>query len=309
MKTKSHRIFPSSLTIDHLPSTISLLLVLFWSLQALAIEVPPLTGRIVDLADLLPADLETTLSADLQAHEMRTTNQVVVLTVPSLQGDSLEDFSHRAATTWALGHKGTDNGVLILVIPGDRKVRIEVGYGLEGTLTDARASRIVRQEMVPKFRTEDYARGISAGVKAVLGTIEGTYSAPSEPAFPAGSVGAHPILLLIFLVFVGVVFGSIAGLFSRGGIVVGGLVTFFSALQAGLVWAAVGGALTMLLSFFLAQAVAGLDAQAGARGRRRSGWDSGWTDGWSGGGGLSGSGGGFNGGGGSFGGGGASGSW
>lgn len=305
MKTKSHRIFPSSLTIDHLPSTISLLLVLFWSLQALALEVPPLTGRIVDSADLLPADLETTLSADLQAHEIRTTNQVAVLTVPSLQGDSLEDFSHRVATTWALGHKGTDNGVLILVIPGDRKVRIEVGYGLEGTLTDARAARIIRQEMVPKFRTGDYAGGIAAGMKAVLGTIEGTYSAPAESAQPAGPFGTHPLLLLIFPIFVGVVFGTMAGLFSRGGIVVGGLVTFFSALQAGLLWAAAGAGVTLLFSFFLAQAAAGLAPQSGARGRRRSGWDSGWT----GGGGFSGGGGGFSGGGGNFGGGGASGSW
>ncbi|MBI5855243.1 MAG: TPM domain-containing protein [Nitrospirae bacterium] len=290
-------------------SIITLALTLACPLAALALDVPPLTGRIVDVADLLPADLETTLSADLQAHEMQTTNQVAVLTVPSLQGDSLEDFSHRVATTWALGHKGTDNGVLILVIPDDRKVRIEVGYGLEGTLTDARASRIIRQEMVPKFRTGDYAGGITAGVTAVLGTIQGTYSAPAESAQPAGPFGAHPLLLLIFPIFIGVVFGTMAGLSSRGGIVVGGLVTFFSALQAGLLWAAAGAGLTLLFSFFLAQAAAGLEPQAGARGRTRSGLDSGWTGGWSGGGGFSGSGGGFSGGGGDFGGGGASGQW
>ena len=276
---------------------------------AAALDAPLLTGRIVDQADLLPADREASLTADLEAHERKTTNQVAVLTISSLEGDALEDFSHRVASTWALGHKGTDNGVLILVIPGDRKVRIEVGYGLEGTLTDARASRIVRREMVPKFRTGDYAGGISAGVTAVLGTIEGTYSAASEPAFPAGSVGAHPLLLLIFPVFVGVLFGSIAGQFSRGGIVAGGLVTFFSALQTGWLWAAAGAGVTILFSLFLAQGVAGLGPLAGVRGRRRSGWDSRWTGGWSGGGGFSGSGGGFTGGGGSFGGGGASGSW
>ncbi|TKB81637.1 MAG: TPM domain-containing protein [Nitrospira sp.] len=283
-------------------SIITLASTLACPLAALALDVPPLTGRIVDRADLLPADREASLTADLDAHERKTTNQVAVLTIPSLEGDDLEDFSHRAATTWALGHKGTDNGVLILVIPSDRKVRIEVGYGLEGTLTDARASRIVRREMVPKFRTGDYAGGITAGVTAVLGTIEGAYREPAESAQPAGPSGAHPLLLLIFPIFVGVLFGTMAGMFSGGGIVVGSLVTFFSALQAGWLWAAAGAGVTLLFSFFLAQAAAGLEPQAGARGRRRAGWDSGWSGGWPGGGGFSGSGGGFGGGG-------ASGSW
>ena len=111
-----------------------------------ALDVPPLTGRIVDHAHLLPADRAASLSAELAAHEARTGNQVALLTLPSLEGEPLEEFSHRVATTWNLGRKGTDNGVLILVVPGDRKVRIEVGYGLEGTLTDAKSSRMIRED-------------------------------------------------------------------------------------------------------------------------------------------------------------------
>ena len=114
---------------------------------AAALDVPPLTGRIVDAAHLLPADLAVSLSAELAAHEARTGNQVTLLTLPSLQGEPLEEFSHRVATTWKLGQKGTDNGVLVLVVPGDRKVRIEVGYGLEGTLTDLKSSRIIREDL------------------------------------------------------------------------------------------------------------------------------------------------------------------
>src|SRR5881397_3783715 len=118
-----------------------------------ALDVPPLTGRIVHNAHLLPADVAASLSKELETHERRTGNQIALLTLPSLQEEPLEEFSHRVATVWKLGQKGTDNGVLVLVVPGDRKVRIEVGYGLEGTLTDVKSSRIIREEMAPRFRT------------------------------------------------------------------------------------------------------------------------------------------------------------
>src|SRR5512137_2775108 len=105
------------------------------------LNVPPLTGRVVDLAHVLPADVATSLSSELEAHESKTSNQVAVLILPSLDGEPLEEFSHHAATSWKLGQKGTDNGVLLLVALRERKVRIEVGYGLEGTLTDLRSAR------------------------------------------------------------------------------------------------------------------------------------------------------------------------
>src|SRR4249920_3859003 len=102
-----------------------------------ALDVPPLTGRVVDLAQVLPVDVAASLARDLEAHESKTSNQVVVLTLPSLEDEPLETFSHRVATTWKLGQKGTENGVLLLVAIKERKIRIEVGYGLEGALTDA----------------------------------------------------------------------------------------------------------------------------------------------------------------------------
>src|SRR5437870_10306909 len=178
---------------------------------AAAPDVPPLTGRIVDNAHLLPADRTASLSAELATHEARTGNQVAVLTLPSLEGESLEEFSHRVATAWKLGRKGTDNGVLILVVPNDRKVRIEVGYGLEGTLTDLKSSRIIREEMVPRFRNGDFSGGIAAGVKAVLGTIEGTYAPPERKMGTAGSnVGGSWGILFVALV-VGILTAAIIG--------------------------------------------------------------------------------------------------
>ena len=100
-----------------------------------------------------------------------------MLIVPSLEGEPLFDLSHRVATTWNLGRKGTDNGALLLIAIKDRKVRVEVGYGLEGVLTDARSAQIIRNEIVPRFRTGDFSGGITAGVQAILKTIEGTYNA------------------------------------------------------------------------------------------------------------------------------------
>jgi uncharacterized protein len=266
---------------------------------AVALDVPPLTGRIVDNAHLLPPDRAASLSADLAAHEERTGNQVVLLTLPSLEGEPLEEFSHRVATTWKLGRKGTDNGVLVLVVPGDRKVRIEVGYGLEGTLTDARSSRIIREEMAPRFRVGDFAGGISAGLKAILGTIEGTYTPPERKTVPAGNNTGGALGIFFLAVVVGSLAGAIIGAKRKGG-PVGGLLAFVLALSAGWILALI--AAVVVLGLIMA-----LSSLTGGQGRR---YDSGFGGGW-GGGGLGGfSGGGvFSGGGGDFGGGGASGSW
>lgn len=157
-----------------------LLLVLLWMTQSAWAQqaVPPLTGRVVDTADILSASTEQTLTTLLAAHEDSTSNQVAVLTVPSLNGEAIEDFSLRVAETWGLGQAGTDNGVLLLVAVADREMRIEVGYGLEGALTDAAAGRIIRNEIAPEFRSGDYDAGVLAGVQGILGTIEGTYTPP-----------------------------------------------------------------------------------------------------------------------------------
>lgn len=118
----------------------------------LAADVPYLTGRITDNAQLLSQEVNRSLSDSLQAHEKRTGNQIAVLTISTLGGESIEDYSVRVFESWKLGQKGKDNGVLMVVVPGDRRMRIEVGYGLEGTLTDAMAGRIIQTVMTPKFQ-------------------------------------------------------------------------------------------------------------------------------------------------------------
>ena len=267
---------------------------------AAVLDVPPLTGRIVDVAHLLPTDLAASLAAELAAHEARTGNQVALLTLPSLEGEPLEEFSHRVATTWKLGQKGTDNGVLILVVPNDRKVRIEVGYGLEGTLTDLKSSRIIREEMVPRFRNGDFSGGIAAGVKAVLGTIEGTYTPPERKRCTAGStVGGSWGILFVALV-VGILTATIIGHHWKGSSV-GSVMAFVLALSSGLLLALVVALIVMIVTMPFA------GKSGGGRRTYFPGWGGGNLGGFSGGGG--GFGGGFSGGGGGFGGGGASGSW
>jgi uncharacterized protein len=263
---------------------------------AAAFDVPPLTGRIVDAAHLLPADVAASLSAELAGHEARTGNQVALLTLPSLEGEPLEEFSHRVATTWKLGQKGTDNGVLVLVVPGDRKVRIEVGYGLEGTLTDAKSSRIIREEMAPRFRDGDFAGGIAAGLRAVLGTIEGTYTPPErKAATDGGSWGIFFVALVV-----GIITAAIIGHHWKGSSV-GSVMAFVLALSSGLLLALVVAVIVMVVTL-------PFGSMSGSSRRTYSpGWGGGNLGGFSGGGG--GFGGGFSGGGGGFGGGGASGSW
>jgi len=254
----------------------------------------------VDAAHLLPADLAASLSAELAAHEARTGNQVVLLTLPSLEGEPLEEFSHRVATAWQLGRKGTDNGVLMLVVPGERKIRIEVGYGLEGTLTDAKSSRIIRDEMAPRFRAGDFPGGIAAGVKAVLGTIEGTYRPPERAPVQTGR--AQSALGMLFIaVVVGILTAAIAGHRLKGGSL-GSVMAFVLTLSSGFLLAIVAAVIVLIVALALGSATGSGRRSYGGFG----GWGGGSFGGFSGGGGF---GGGFSGGGGSFGGGGASGSW
>lgn len=272
-----------------------------------ALDVPPLTGRVVDRAQVLPADVAASLAHDLEAHEAKTGNQVAVLILPTLEGEPLEEFSHRVAVTWKLGQKGTDNGVLLLIALRERKVRIEVGYGLEGTLTDLRAAHIIRQEIVPRFRSGDLPGGTVSGVQAILGTIEGVYTATEAPP-----VGVHPgdEPSGFEYVIIGVIVGFMAGLLLSHGLqstraLLGSVLAFLVAQFASVLLGVIAAGVTALLLWLIVQA---------NRGRGRGG---GWGDGvvmGPGGGfggsfGDSGGGGGFSGGGGDFGGGGASGGW
>ena len=271
--------------------------------MSFALDVPPLTGRVVDLAHVLPPNTVESLTARLKAHEETTSNQVTVLVLPSLEGEPLESFSHRVATTWKLGQKGTDNGVLLLVAMKERKIRIEVGYGLEGALTDARSAQIIRNEIVPRFRAGDAPGGVAAGVDAILKTIEGTYQASDKtaPGLDSDAMGQVVVAVIVGLI-VGLGLMSVHRLL---GPVAG---TGLSVLLAPwLVPALITGGVTLLLLTLISA------TGAGGRGRGRHGgddwiWYSSRSGGW-GGGSFGSGGGGFSGGGGDFGGGGASGNW
>ena len=132
------------------------------------LDVPPLRGRVNDLAAMLSADEAERLEERLRTFEEQTSHQIVVLTLPSLHGDALEDFSFRVVEAWKIGQKGNDNGVLLLIVRDDRKVRLEVGYGLEGILPDASAKQIIQEVIVPRFRQREFGHGIDAARVTVI---------------------------------------------------------------------------------------------------------------------------------------------
>jgi uncharacterized protein len=134
---------------------------------------PELTGRVVDDAQLLGADDEQQLTADLKALEDKSSDQLVVVTLPSLQGYTIEDYGYQLGRHWGIGTAKLNNGVLLIVAPNDHKVRIEVGYGLEGTLTDALSNIIIDNAILPKFRAGDYAGGIKDGVRDIIKVLTG----------------------------------------------------------------------------------------------------------------------------------------
>ncbi len=146
------------------------------------VAVPKLTGRVNDYAGILSMTAEARLERELKAHEDSTTNQIVVLTVTSLEGEILEEVANQVFNAWGLGQRGRDNGVLLLVSVNDRKLRIEVGNGLEGVLTDAHCGRIIRNEITPSFKYKEYETGIADGVAAIRGAIYGKYAA-EDPGF------------------------------------------------------------------------------------------------------------------------------
>jgi uncharacterized protein len=165
--------------------------------------VPPLRGRINDYAQILSQDVARNLEVQLDQFEKQTGHQVALLTIPGLAGEDIEGFSIRVAESWKIGQKGFDNGVIFVVAPQDRQLRLEVGYGLEGVLPDAVASQIIREIVVPRFRDGDFEGGISSGIDAVLKTIRGE---PLPEAARQQSRRNNPALgltlpLILFLLF------------------------------------------------------------------------------------------------------------
>ena len=165
-------------------------------------EIPNLWGhRVHDEAHVLSQSTIDNLEQTLKIFEDSTTNQIGILTIPSLDGAILEEYALRVAhTEWKLGQEDKDNGVLLLIVVNDRKVRIEAGQGLEGVLTDALSSRIIRNEIAPNFRRGDYDAGVIAATDAIMRAIKGEYKADRRSSSPVGN-GRFIFLLLIFILF------------------------------------------------------------------------------------------------------------
>jgi len=277
------------------------------------IAVPPLTAPVTDVAGILTPDQSAALDAKLRAFEQGKGSQVAVLIVPTTHPEEIEQYAIRVADAWKLGRAGVDDGALLLVAVEDRRVRIEVGYGLEGVLPDATANRIIEEDIVPRFRAGDYYAGISAGADRMLRVIDGEPLPAPKRRSPAMSVPGLFELLPFLFVFVLVggsilrrLFGRVGGAFATGGLV--GTLTW---ILVGILGLALGAGVVA----FIFALIGGL---GGGGGSGRGGWYSrrhggGWGHPGGFGGGFGGGGGGFgggwSGGGGGFGGGGASGSW
>lgn len=187
---------------------------------AAALDFPPLSGRVVDEAGVLSPQSHARLDDYLRQHESRTTNQVVVVILKSLQGSTIEEFGYQLGRHWGIGQKGKNNGALLIVAPAQRQVRIEVGYGLEGELTDARTKLIIENVILPQFRAGNLEGGLVAGANAIVDVLEGRAT-----SLPAGGEqaderrqGATPQRNGLFLVLLAVFAVLwIAEMGSRGG--------------------------------------------------------------------------------------------
>ncbi len=291
-------------------------LLLCWAFSAFAqVAVPPLTGRVVDQTGTLSSDDIASLTQKLRDFEARKGSQIAVLIVPTTQPEEIEQYSIRVAEAWKIGRKKIDDGAILLVAKNDRKLRIEVGYGLEGALTDVTSKRIIDEIITPKFRSGDFAGGISAGVDRMIGVIDGE-PLPAPPQRSQSSSSSNTNWFAFFnptnpFVIIGVLFlgnamrtllGRLVGSAVAGGIV--GLLAWYfigSLIFAGIAFAAVA-LFTMISDGFHSSTT--YTHGSGGWSRSSSSSSSGWSSGSS-----SSDSGSFSGGGGSFGGGGASGSW
>ena len=212
--------------------------------------VPQPAGYVTDEANLLTPEQVESLNRVLSDYEQRTTNQIVVLTVKSLEGQDIESYSISVAEAWKAGQKHKDNGAILIVAPNERKVRIEVGYGLEGVLTDAQSARIIRNILAPRFREKDYYAGITAAVSAMEAVIGEEFTAERKIQEPMQSFFPIVAMLLFFAGLIGLVHW-IAGA-AAGGLLAGGLQLFAGLGGIGLIPAVLAGLLLGAVApFFL----------------------------------------------------------
>ncbi len=265
------------------------------------VEVPPLKQRVTDLTGTLDAGQQQLLENKLRAFESAKGSQIAVLMLPTTQPETVEQFGIRVAEAWKLGRKGVDDGALLLIAKDDRKLRIEVGYGLEGVMPDATAKRIVSDVIAPYFKRGEFYAGIDAGVSAMIKVVEGEPLPPPEQS-STGSVSTGSdlgdllgISIAIFLVG-NILLRQLMGTLPAS-LIVGGLIGGLAWLLLSLVGAIVAGVFAFVLSLVMG-------SNRGDSPSFPTGWGGGGGGGWS-----SGGGGDFGGGGGGFGGGGASGEW
>ena len=276
---------------------IGLLICIFWVPSLSALEVPALKGRVNDHAAMLSAATRQQLEDILSRLEQTDSSQIVVLTIPSLGGEVLEEFSLKVAEKWKIGQKGFDNGAILLIAQKDRKLRIEVGYGLEGSLTDLMAGRIIRNVIVPQFKAGNFDQGIIDGVQAMIGVVRGEYQAPEKsPKKKDSSPSFGGLIAFVFFI-------SMLGRLRRPmGIAAGGILAPIAAsvfFNFSPIWILLSIPAGLLIGFFLSFLGSPLIFGHGHHHHRHTG--GGWSGGFGGGG--------FSGGGGGFGGGGASGGW
>ena len=269
--------------------------------------VPKLSGRVVDLTGTLAAAHRQAIAAKLAAFEQAKGSQVAVLVVPSLGDETIEEFATRVTDAWQLGRAGVDDGVLFVVAMQERRLRIQTGRGVQGTLTDALSKRIISELVTPRFRAGDFPGGIQAGVDAILKAIEGeALPAPAPSAAKAKGGGGASGVDFFWLAFMLV---PMAGLFLRallgrflGATLTGGATGLAAWFFLGsLLVGGIAAFIAFLVVLFMGMPGAGVRRGGGSWGGG-GGWSGGGGGGWSGGGGFSGGGGGFDGGG-------ASGGW
>ncbi len=282
----------------------AILLLLLLPHLACALEVPQLRGRVNDYANMLTPGTAGRLEQVLADFEKTDSTQIVVLTINSLEGESLEQYSIKVAEAWHIGQANKDNGAILLVAKQERKIRIEVGRGLEGVLTDLVSGRIVRGDISPRFKKNDYDSGITAGVSSIIQVVRGEYQAQPRDR-REGKKGADPVFTLLVFLLVAIVFLGAFSKFLGGAAGAAGLplVGFLTFPGIGILVLAV----LVAAGFVLGLVVVSL---FGSSGRGSGGGFGGpFIVGGFGGGSSGGGFGGFSGGGGSFGGGGASGDW
>jgi uncharacterized protein len=257
------------------------------------VAIPPLTARVTDLTATLTVEQRAALESKIAAFEQKKGSQLAVLLVPTTQPETVEQYSIRVAEAWKVGRKGVDDGVLLLIAKNDRKLRIEVGHGLEGALPDAVAKRIIDEYVVPPFKQGDFNAGVNAGVDRIIKVVDGEplpppqqWHAPSNKSVSQGIddyMGWAVILLVFFGGLIRKLFGAFLGAIIVG--TVGGLLAAW--LGTGVVMAFVIGVVAFVLTLFGVSAL-GSGGSGGSGGSSSGSW---------------------GGGGGTFGGGGASGNW